>query len=61
MATDDGYVILEVNPVPGGLGVFGEEARRETLAGIYDWVEKQAVLEPEFPGRPESHQVTGSL
>lgn len=43
--TDDGYVILEVNPVPGGLDVFGEEARRETLAGIYDWVEKQAALD----------------
>ncbi|MBV9446696.1 MAG: hypothetical protein JO345_12485 [Streptosporangiaceae bacterium] len=38
--TGDGYVILEVNPVPGGLGAFGEQARQETLAGIYDWVEK---------------------
>jgi ribosomal protein S6--L-glutamate ligase len=45
--TDDGYVILEVNPVPGGLGAFGEQARQETLAGIYDWVEKQAALDPE--------------
>jgi ribosomal protein S6--L-glutamate ligase len=49
LPTDDGYVILEVNPVPGGLAAFGEQARRETLAGIYDWVEKQAAVEPGTP------------
>lgn len=44
LPTDDGWVILEVNPVPGGLSIFGEQAQRETLAGVYDWVEKQAAL-----------------
>ena len=41
LPTDDGYVILEVNPVPGYLDMLGEEARQETLTAIYDWVEKQ--------------------
>lgn len=43
LPTDDGYLILEVNPVPGMLDMLGEEARQETLAGVYDWVEKQAA------------------
>jgi hypothetical protein len=33
-------VILEVNPVPGFLDIFGEGPRRETLKAVYDWVEK---------------------
>jgi ribosomal protein S6--L-glutamate ligase len=37
----DGYMILEVNPVPGFLDIFGERAHQESLAGIFDWVEKQ--------------------
>ena len=45
LPTKDGFVILEVNPVPGLLDMLGEEARQETFAGIYDWVEKQAAAE----------------
>jgi ribosomal protein S6--L-glutamate ligase len=41
LPTDDGYAVLEVNPVPGYLDMLGEEARQETLTAIYDWVEKQ--------------------
>jgi glutathione synthase/RimK-type ligase-like ATP-grasp enzyme len=40
LPTDDGYVILEVNPVPGFLDLHGEAARQETVAAIYDWVGK---------------------
>jgi ribosomal protein S6--L-glutamate ligase len=40
LPTEDGYLILEVNPVPGMLDMLGEEARQETLAAVYDWVEK---------------------
>ncbi len=36
-----GYVILEVNAVPGFLDMFGEPGRTEGLAGIFDWVDKQ--------------------
>jgi ribosomal protein S6--L-glutamate ligase len=43
LPTEDGYLILEVNPVPGMLDMLGEEARQETVAGVYDWVEKQAA------------------
>jgi ribosomal protein S6--L-glutamate ligase len=38
-----GYVILEVNPVPGFLSVLGREQHREVLAGVYDWVEKETA------------------
>jgi ribosomal protein S6--L-glutamate ligase len=38
----DGYVILEVNPVPGILDMFGADARRETFEGVYDWIETHA-------------------
>jgi ribosomal protein S6--L-glutamate ligase len=43
LPTADGFVILEVNPIPGWLDMLGEQARQETLAGIYDWVEKQTA------------------
>jgi ribosomal protein S6--L-glutamate ligase len=36
-----GWVILEVNAVPGFLNMFGEPGNTEGLAGIFDWVEKQ--------------------
>ncbi|WP_255955000.1 ATP-grasp domain-containing protein [Streptomyces odontomachi] len=36
-----GWVILEVNAVPGFLNMFGEPGCTEGLAGIFDWVEKQ--------------------
>lgn len=38
----DGYVILEVNSVPGPLDAVGEQSRRETFDGIYGWMEKHA-------------------
>lgn len=38
LPTADGYVILEVNPVAGFLGIFGEGPRREALTAVYDWV-----------------------
>jgi ribosomal protein S6--L-glutamate ligase len=38
----DGYVILEVNPVPGFLDIFGAAPLREALTGVYEWVEKHA-------------------
>ncbi len=37
----DGYVILEVNPVPGGLWAFGTRQHQAVLAGVFDWVEKR--------------------
>lgn len=39
LATEDGYAILEVNPVPGYLYLLGEQARQDVFAGVYDWVE----------------------
>lgn len=39
----DGFVILEANPVTGGLSVFGEEIHHAILDGVYDWVEKRAA------------------
>jgi len=41
LPTDDGYVILEVNAMPGFLNIFGEGPRQEVLHGVFDWVEKQ--------------------
>ncbi len=35
----DRYVILEVNPVPGFLDIFGPEPHREVLDGVFDFVE----------------------
>lgn len=43
LPTPDGYVILEVNPVPGFLDMFGREQHRATLGGVYDWVEKKVA------------------
>ena len=40
LPTPDGYVILEVNPVPGFLGILGREQHRRVLGGVYDWVER---------------------
>ncbi|GAA3516499.1 ATP-grasp domain-containing protein [Actinocatenispora rupis] len=41
LPTSDGYTILEVNPVPGFLGMFGEPSRSEGYAGIFDWIDTQ--------------------
>lgn len=35
----NGYVILEVNPIPGALNALGAQARRQTLEGIFEWME----------------------
>lgn len=38
LPTEDGYVVLEVNPVGGFLDIFGPDPLRATLDGLYDWV-----------------------
>ena len=43
LPTPEGYVILEANPVPGMLNMLGDEARQDTLDGLYDWVERQTA------------------
>jgi ribosomal protein S6--L-glutamate ligase len=40
LPTEDGYVVLEVNPVAGFFDIFGEEQRIEVHRGVYEWVEK---------------------
>jgi ribosomal protein S6--L-glutamate ligase len=42
LPAEDGYIILEVNSVPGSLSIFGREACQETLTGVYHWVERHA-------------------
>jgi ribosomal protein S6--L-glutamate ligase len=39
LPSPDGPVVLEVNPIPGGLMQLGEQARQRVLAGLFDWVE----------------------
>ena len=51
LPTPDGYVILEVNPVPGLLNMLGEAARTGTLNGLCDWVERQAAAQQARCGR----------
>jgi ribosomal protein S6--L-glutamate ligase len=43
LPTEDGYVILEVNPIPGFLDLHGEQARLEIMNGLFDWVERQVT------------------
>lgn len=38
-----GWVIIEVNMVPGWLHMLGREQHRATLGGVYDWVEKKVA------------------
>jgi ribosomal protein S6--L-glutamate ligase len=40
---EGGYVILEVNPIPGFLNIFGKKAHQQTLDGVFDWVEKRVA------------------
>jgi ribosomal protein S6--L-glutamate ligase len=40
LPTGDGYVILDVNSVPGGLHLHGREAQTETVTAIFGQVEK---------------------
>lgn len=60
LPTEDGYVILEVNPVPGSLSIFGGEACQDTLAGIYDWVERHAGTEANGVPAASGTQTTGT-
>jgi ribosomal protein S6--L-glutamate ligase len=47
LPVDGGYVILEVNSVPGSISMVGRAACQETMNGVYDWVERQvAVADP---------------
>lgn len=39
----DGYLILEVNEVPGFLGILGADQHRQVLDGVYDWVEQHTA------------------
>lgn len=41
----DSYVILEVNPVPGFLDIFGDAPRRDLLDGVFEWVEEHTPAE----------------
>ncbi|MEU9094486.1 RimK family alpha-L-glutamate ligase [Streptomyces sp. NPDC087901] len=43
LPTADGYVILEVNPIPGFLALMGREQHRQVLGGVYDWVEESVA------------------
>jgi len=58
LPTDDGYVILEVNPNPGSLDMLGERTRREVLVGVYDWVEKHAEAVATLPTDSAVHPRT---
>lgn len=40
---DGGYLVLEVNPVPGFLGLMGKEQHRQVLGGVFDWVEARTA------------------
>jgi ribosomal protein S6--L-glutamate ligase len=51
LPVDGGYVILEVNSVPGSLSMAGKAARQETMNGVYDWVERHAAAaDPRHTG-----------
>lgn len=43
LPADDGYTILEVNPIPGFLNIFGAGPHRQVLDGVFDWVEKRVA------------------
>ncbi len=45
----DGYVILEVNPVPGFLDILGRTQHRQALAGVFDWVERACTEGTDGP------------
>ncbi|AXK31915.1 ATP-grasp domain-containing protein [Streptomyces armeniacus] len=36
-----GYLILEVNEVPGFLSILGRDQHRQVLDGVFDWVEEK--------------------
>lgn len=40
---DGGYLILEVNEVPGFLSIMGSVEHRKILDGVYDWVEREVA------------------
>jgi ribosomal protein S6--L-glutamate ligase len=43
LPVDGGYVILEVNSVPGSISMVGKAACQETMNGVYDWAERHAA------------------
>jgi ribosomal protein S6--L-glutamate ligase len=47
LPTPDGPVILEVNSVPGKLGIIGEDVRQQVFDAVYDAVERRT---PEMAG-----------
>jgi ribosomal protein S6--L-glutamate ligase len=49
LPTGDGYVILEVNPIPGNLDILGKASQRQVHDAVYAWVESH-MSEPD-PGQ----------
>jgi ribosomal protein S6--L-glutamate ligase len=45
LPTPDGYVILEVNPVPGNLDILGKASQRRAHDAVYDWVEAHTTTQ----------------
>lgn len=43
LPTPDGYVVLEVNGVPGFLSIMGREQHLQVLDGVYDWIERETA------------------
>ncbi|MGC4874842.1 ATP-grasp domain-containing protein [Micromonospora sp. DT43] len=39
LPTEDGYVILECNAIPGNLNILGKESQRLAFEAMYEWVE----------------------
>ncbi len=42
-----GYVILEVNPVPGNMNILGIDQQRQAHEAMYDWVEARMAEQPD--------------
>lgn len=42
LPTENGYVVLEINCIPGFLHMYGEQTHRAILDGVYDWVERHS-------------------
>lgn len=39
LPTEDGYVILECNAIPGNLNILGKESQRLAFEAMYEWLE----------------------
>lgn len=42
LPTETGYVVLEINCIPGFLHMYGAETHRAILDGAYEWVERHS-------------------